>query len=65
MMYDEFTAKRVKENATLTARVAELESVLAWYGEQARLSRLNHSAGDAGGKSLADDGKVHAAKVLK
>jgi hypothetical protein len=49
---------------TLSARVTELETALAWYGEQARLSRLIHSGGDAGRHALANDGGKRAAQLL-
>jgi len=46
-------------------RIAELETALAWYGEQARLCRLIHSEGDAGRNALADDGGKRARDVLE
>jgi hypothetical protein len=47
------------------ARIAELESVLRWYGEQARLARLIHSEGDEGRHALAADGGKTARETLK
>lgn len=49
----------------LEARIAELEAVLTWYGEQARLCRLIHSEGDAGRIALAADGGTRARAALE
>jgi hypothetical protein len=46
------------------ARIKELETVLEWYGEQARLARLIHSEGDAGRHALAMDGGKKARATL-
>ena len=43
----------------------ELEGVLGWYGENARLCRLIHSEGDAGRHALAEDGGKRAATILQ
>lgn len=48
----------------LRARVAALETELAWYGEQARLARLIHSEGDAGRHAIAADGGERARAAL-
>ena len=45
-------------------RIAELEDVVRWYGEQARLCRLIHSEGTAGRVALSADGGERAASVL-
>ena len=50
--------------AAMEKRVAELETELAWYGEQARLCRLIHSEGDAGRNALAADGGKRARNAL-
>lgn len=42
-----------------------LATVLAWYGEQARLARLIHSEGDVGRNALANDGGRKAKDALK
>lgn len=46
------------------ARIKELEEVVAWYGEQARLARLIHSEGDIGRHALALDGGKRARQIL-
>lgn len=44
--------------------IGELCEGLAWYGEQARLARLNHSEGDAGRAALSEDGGAKAEALL-
>ena len=46
------------------AEIERLREALAWYGEQARLCRLVHSAGDLGRRSLDADGGVRARDAL-
>jgi hypothetical protein len=53
------------ENAALKAEVARLREALEWYGEQARLCRIIHSAGDAGRTALSEDGGSRARATLK
>lgn len=50
--------------ASQAARIRELEEVVEWYGEQARLARLIHSGGDPGRHALADDGGKRARSLL-
>tara|TARA_R110000851_G_scaffold29327_2_gene80852 strand:+ start:1242 stop:1520 length:279 start_codon:yes stop_codon:yes gene_type:complete len=47
------------------ARIAELEEVLTWYGEQTRLCRLVHSGGNDARHNLADDGGKRSRAALK
>lgn len=42
----------------------ELEEALGWYGEQSRLCRLIHSAGDVGRNALSRDGGQRARLLL-
>ena len=49
----------------LKARNKELEEVLAWYGENARLCRLIHSEGDPGRWALSADGGKKARDILE
>ena len=46
-------------------RIRELESALAWYGEQARLARLIHREGDAGRWALLEDAGKRAKELLE
>lgn len=48
----------------LQAENARLRGELKWYGEQARLSRLIHSEGDAGRNALSADGGERARLAL-
>lgn len=57
---DRWTREEMDED-----RIAELETALRWYGEQARLCRLIHSEGDAGRHALAADGGAKARTALK
>jgi hypothetical protein len=47
------------------ARIAELEGVVRWYGEQARLARLIHSEGDEGRHAIHMDGGSRSRAALK
>jgi hypothetical protein len=47
------------------ARIAELEGVVKWYGEQARLARLIHSEGDEGRHAIHMDGGSRSRAALK
>jgi hypothetical protein len=47
------------------ARVAELEGVVKWYGEQARLARLIHSEGDEGRHAINMEGGSRSRAALK
>jgi hypothetical protein len=58
----QFQAPPIQHEAA--ARIEALEAALAWYGEQARLSRLIHSGGDTGRHALANDGGKRAAQLL-
>lgn len=51
-------------NAHLIAAAPELYASLEWYAENARLSRLIHSEGDAGRQAIANDGGEKARSVL-
>ena len=59
-----FMAQQAALIASQAKRIAELESDLAWYGEQARLARLIHSGGDAGRHALTADGGSRARAIL-
>jgi hypothetical protein len=47
------------------SEVARLRESLGWYGEQARLSRLIRSEGDAGRQALSEDGGNRARAALQ
>jgi hypothetical protein len=47
------------------ARIAQLEGVVKWYGEQARLARLIHSEGDEGRHAIHMDGGSRSRAALK
>jgi hypothetical protein len=48
----------------LNSEIAELRSVLEWYGEQARLCRLITSEGNIGRRALDADGGQRARTAL-
>jgi hypothetical protein len=47
------------------ARIAQLEGVVKWYGEQARLARLIHSEGDEGRHAINMEGGSRSRAALK
>tara|TARA_R110002126_G_scaffold16166_1_gene65055 strand:+ start:444 stop:743 length:300 start_codon:yes stop_codon:yes gene_type:complete len=55
---------RLPDIADAQTRIAELEAVLEWYGENARLARLIHREGDEGRHAISSDGDDFTDGVL-